>query len=126
MDDLRQVCLKLAGWFWRKRFSSFDNVYSLLCYYLPLEKGGALHLNKLEFSSPKKTLSKGWLKLAPWFWRKTFLKFCQCMFISPWVGGALHLNKLGFLSPKDALYEVWLKLVQWFWRRRRKCEKFQR
>ena len=26
------------------------NVFSLFLYYLPLEKGGALHLNKLEYS----------------------------------------------------------------------------
>mgnify|MGYP003691692401 CR=1 FL=1 len=33
-------------------------------HYLPLEKGGALHLNKLQSPSPKDALCKVWLKLA--------------------------------------------------------------
>ena len=37
---------------------------------LPLEKDGALHLNKLESPSPKDALSQVWLKLNQWFWRK--------------------------------------------------------
>ena len=36
----------------------------------PLEKGGALHLNKLESPSPKDALCQVWLKLAQWFWRR--------------------------------------------------------
>ena len=34
-------------------FSNFVNIFSLFLNYLPLEKGGALHLNKLESPSPK-------------------------------------------------------------------------
>ena len=45
-DALGQVWLKLAQWFWR-RFFNFVNVFSLFRNYSPLEKGGALHLNKL-------------------------------------------------------------------------------
>ena len=37
----------------KKIFFNFVNVFSLFHYYLPLEKGGALYLNKLESSSPK-------------------------------------------------------------------------
>ena len=36
--------------------------------YLPLEKGGALHLNKFESLSPKDGLCQVWLKW--WFWRR--------------------------------------------------------
>ena len=54
-DALCQVWLKLAQWFWRRRFLNFINVFSLFPYYLPLEKGG-LHLNKLESPSPKDAL----------------------------------------------------------------------
>ena len=43
-DALCQVWLKLALWFWRKRFLNFINVFSLIRNYLPLEKGKALHL----------------------------------------------------------------------------------
>ena len=41
-DDLCQVCLKLAQWFWRRRFSKCVNVFLLFRIYLPLEKGRAL------------------------------------------------------------------------------------
>ena len=40
-------CMKLAQWFWRSRFLNFINVFSLIRYYLLLEKSGALHVNKL-------------------------------------------------------------------------------
>ena len=69
-NALCQFWLKLAQWFWRRRFLNFVNVFSLFGYYLPLEKGGALHLNKLESPLPKDALWQVWLKLAQWFWRR--------------------------------------------------------
>ena len=42
----------------------FVNVFSIFRYYLPLEKGGALHLNKLESPLFKDALCQGCLKLA--------------------------------------------------------------
>ena len=62
--------VKLSKGFWRRRFFKFINVFSPFCNYLPLEKGGALHLNKLESPSTKSTLCQVWLKLAQWFWRR--------------------------------------------------------
>ena len=49
---------------------------SILTMYfcLPLEKGMALHLNKLESSSPKNILWQVWLKLYLWFWRSKKMK----------------------------------------------------
>ena len=78
-DALFQLWLKMAQWFW-KRFLSFINVFTLFRNYLPLEKGGALHLNKPESPSPKNALCQVWLKLAQWFWKRRFFKFCQCVF----------------------------------------------
>ena len=46
-DALCQVWLKLAQRFWRRRYFKYNNVFSQYHNYLPLEKGGALHLNKL-------------------------------------------------------------------------------
>ena len=69
-DALCKVWLKLAQWFWRRRFFNFFNVFSLFCNYLPLEKGMALHLNKLESPLSKDALCHVWLKLAQWFWRR--------------------------------------------------------
>ena len=54
----------------KKIFYNFVNVFSLFRNYLPLEKGGALHLNKLESPSPKDALCQVWMKLAQWFWRR--------------------------------------------------------
>ena len=48
--------------FWRRRFLNFVNAFSLFRYYLPLEKGGVLCLNKLESPSPKDALCQVWLK----------------------------------------------------------------
>ena len=69
-DALCQVWLKLAQWFWRRRFFNLVNVFSLFRNYLPLEKGGALHLTKRESPSPKDALCQVWLKLAQWFRRR--------------------------------------------------------
>ena len=65
-DALCQVWLQLDQWFCRRRFFNFVNVFSLFRNYLPLEKGGALHLNKLECPSPKDAtcMCQVWLKLA--------------------------------------------------------------
>ena len=128
-DALCQVWLKLAQWFWLRGFFNFINVFWLFQNYLPLEKGRALHLKKLEFPSPKDALCQVWLKLAQWFWRRRFFNFVNVFslfrnYLPLEKGGALHLNKLESPSPKDALCQVWLKLAQWFWRRRWKCEKF--
>ena len=74
-NALCQVCMKFAQWFWRRRFFNSVNIFSLFRYYLPLEKGKALHMNKFEFSSPKDALCQFWLKLAKWFWRRRVFNF---------------------------------------------------
>ena len=118
-----QDCLKLTQWFWRKGFFNFVNVFSLFRNYLPLGKGGALHLNKPKSPSPKDALCQVGLKLAKWFWRRRFLNFVNVFslfgnYLSLEKGGALYLNNLESPSPEDALFQVWLKLAKWFWRRR--------
>ena len=80
---LRMLCANF-GWNWlsgsgEENFFNFVNVFSLFRNYLPLEKSGALHLNKLESPLPKDALCKVWLKLAQWFWRRWFLNVCQCI-----------------------------------------------
>ena len=59
---LCQNWLQLAQWFWRRGFfKNFINVFSLFRNYLPLEKGGDLHLNKLESPYKRMILAKfGW------------------------------------------------------------------
>ena len=67
------ICAKF-GWNWpscyREEDFKISLVYFLLfCNYLPFEKGVALHLNNLEFPSPKDALCQVWLKFAQ-FWRR--------------------------------------------------------
>ena len=64
------LCAKF-DWNWTSG-SGEEDFYKFLLFrnYLHLEKGGALHLNKLESPSPKDALCQVWLKLAQWFWRR--------------------------------------------------------
>ena len=106
-DASCQFWLKLAQWFWRRRFFNFANVFSLFRNYLPLEKDQTWN------PTPKYALCKIWLKLAQPFWRRRFFNLSMNLhyfvFISPRKkGGALHLKKHEFSSPKDALCQVWL------------------
>ena len=55
-DASYQFWLKLAQWFWRRRFLNDHTQFSHFCDYLPFEAGQALCLNKLESSSPKDDL----------------------------------------------------------------------
>ena len=70
----RMLCSKF-GWNWPRGsgegdFYNFVNVFYLFGNYPPLEKDGALHLNKYESPSPKDALCQVWLKLVWWFWRR--------------------------------------------------------
>ena len=51
----------------KRIFFNFINVFSLFRNYLPLEKGGDLHLKKLESPSPKDAFGQVWLKFSQHF-----------------------------------------------------------
>jgi hypothetical protein len=55
-DDLCQVWLKLAQWFWRTRFLNDPTPFIHFYDYLPFEEDLAFYLNKLEFPSPNDNL----------------------------------------------------------------------
>jgi hypothetical protein len=55
-DDVCQVYLKLAQWFWRRKFWNDPTQFLHFCDYLPFEKDMVLYLNKLEFRSSKDNL----------------------------------------------------------------------
>ena len=93
---------------------NFVNVFSLFRYNPSLEKGGVLHLNKLESPSPTDALSQVWLKLAQWFRRRFFVNVFSLFgnYVLLEMGKALHLNTFEFPLPKHhALCQVWLKLA---------------
>ena len=77
-DALCQVWLKLAQW--RRRFFNFLNVFSLFRNYLPLEKGGALYLNKFESPSPKDALCHFLVEIGSVVLEKRNFKFSQYIF----------------------------------------------
>ena len=60
-DALCQVWWKLAQSFWKRGLFNFVNVFLLSRNHLLLEKGWALHLNKLESPSPNDALCQVWL-----------------------------------------------------------------
>jgi hypothetical protein len=70
-DNLYQVWLNLACWFWRRFLKKIFSVFLLFRYYLPFESSYPLPLNKFESRSPKDDLCQVWLKLAQWFWRRS-------------------------------------------------------
>jgi hypothetical protein len=55
-DDLCQVWLKLAQWFWRRRFLNDPTPFLHFCDYLPFEEGLTLYLNTLKFPLPEDNL----------------------------------------------------------------------
>jgi hypothetical protein len=55
-DDWCQVWLKLAQWFWRRRFLNDPTPFLHFCDYLPFEEDLALYLNKLDFPLSKDNL----------------------------------------------------------------------
>jgi hypothetical protein len=67
----RIICTKF-DWIWPAGSEKEDFLkFSVYFYYLPLEKGYPLLLNKLESPSPKDDLCQVWLKLVQWFWRRS-------------------------------------------------------
>jgi hypothetical protein len=50
----------------------FSAFFFTLLYHLPLGKGDHLHLEKFETPLPKNDLCQVWLKLAQWFWRRSW------------------------------------------------------
>jgi hypothetical protein len=103
--------MNLACWFWRRRFLEIFSVFLHFRYYLPLEMGNPLHLNKLATPPPNDDMCQVWLKLALWFWRRRFLNdptpflhFCNYLPFKEDL--ALYLNKIESPSPKNNLYQV--------------------
>ena len=89
-----------------KFFLNFVNVFWLIRYYLPLEKGKALHLNKREFLMHRNALCHVGLELAHGFWRRRFLKILLMYFryfniFSPWKSARSFLwTNFNLLHPR--------------------------
>ena len=105
---LCQVWLKLATGFWRRLFLNFVNVCLLHVFrhYLPLEEGGALHLNKFKSPSPKDAFCQVWLKLAQWFWRRR--RNCQTFTTRPATMTTMQTEVIIWVILVPKLSEFWL------------------
>jgi hypothetical protein len=55
-DAFSQVWLKLAHWFFRRRFLNDHTLFLHFCDYLPFEEGQALRLNKFLSSGELKSI----------------------------------------------------------------------
>ena len=82
----------------------------ILCYY----EQKVIHLNELEFRSPKDTLCLVWSILTHWFWSRKIFKCLQCIFaislLSPLGKGmTVQLQKLESTLPKDTFCQVWFE-----------------
>ena len=90
---LCQCWLKLAQWFWRRRFSKIFNIFSLRGHYLPLEN--TFEQIWISFTHYKNNSCQIKLKLAKRFLRRRFSKviciILRCCFY-------FHLEKRQILS----------------------------
>ena len=77
-DALCQVWLKLAQWFWRRRFKMLSIYFR---YFLPQEKGVAPHLEKINLLHPSNVFCQVCLKLAQWFWRRRLLNVVNVLLL---------------------------------------------
>ena len=109
----RMLCAKF-NWNWlsgsgEEDFFNFVNVFSLFCHYLPLEKGGALHLNKLKSNlnplHPKMLFAKfgwNWLRGSG---KEDFFKFVNVF--------SLFCNYLPLKKERGPSFEqTWIPFTQ--------------
>ena len=96
------------GWNWPSGSGEEDflilSMILLFRNYLPLKKGGALHLNKLESSLPKDTLCQVWLILATWFLRGRFFLISSIYFRN-------YLPYLG-IEQGPSFEQTWIPFTQ--------------
>ena len=76
-DAFCQVWLKLAQWFYSRRFFNFCQCIFTISLLSPLKKRRSTSFKKLESPSPKGDLCLVWLKLAQWFWRRRLFQFVK-------------------------------------------------
>ena len=90
---------------WEENLKFCKFFFWLFRNYLPLEIGGALHLNKLESPSPKNALSQGWLKLVQWFLKRRFFNFVDVF--------SLFRNYLPLEKNRDLhLISIWVRFTK--------------
>ena len=100
MDAFCYIWLKLAQWFYRRRYLNFVNVFSLFGNHLPVKKGRALHLNNQIYLYPR-MIEIGPLVLE----KKIFFKIVSVFSLFPHYlplekGGVFHFKNLNSLHSR--------------------------
>ena len=105
----------------KKMFLNFVNVFSLICYYLPLEKDGTPYLNKLESQIPftQRCFVPSLVENSHVVLERKIFKACLCIFaissLSPLGKGRGSLfEQASNPFTKKSLCKVLLKLAKWF------------
>ena len=104
-DALWQVWLKLAQWFWRRRFLNFVNVFCTISLFSPVGKGRGHSFEETWIPFTQGYFVQSLEKLAQWFWRKEFFNFINVFSLFhnylPWkkVGSFIWKN-LNLLHPR--------------------------
>ena len=116
-DDLCQIWLKSAKWFWRKVFLNFVNVFFSLLILPPIGKGQDHSFEHIWISIHLKVFYANLVEIDPVILEYFFINFVNVFSLfrnySPLgKGGAHQLNKCEFLPPKDVLCHVWLKMTE--------------
>ena len=120
--SLPKMRCAMFGWNWTRGCGEKDFIFHqyifaifVLSIISPLgkEQGPSFEKNN-EYPSIKDVLCQVWLKLAHWFWRRSFYNFVNVFplflyYLPDEYGEGLHLNKFEFTLSYDALYEVLLK-----------------
>ena len=113
---LYQIWLKLALWFWERRFLNVDNLFFLLFHYhLPLEKGVTFHLIKStckSYSCLHPSFILSFVVIGSSVSGKEFKKVNNFLYNISLLsllgkGPVPHLCLLESPSPKDVLCQVW-------------------
>jgi hypothetical protein len=109
-DNLYQVWLILACWFWRRYSKKYQSecIFTLFAIISPWRKAFSFILTNLN-PLPLRMIC------ASCFWRSIdFLKIFSvfllfCYYLPVKIGVSLHLNKLESPPSKDDLRQLWLK-----------------
>jgi hypothetical protein len=107
-DNLYQVWLKLACWFWRSFFFNINTGTYGFSYCGLTRTPGTMMWTILNLNFHVNITYSGSMALTP-------PHFCNYFPFEEDL--AFNLNNLEFPLPKNDLYQVWLKLAGWFWRR---------
>mgnify|MGYP003686116863 CR=1 FL=1 len=98
-DALCKVCLKLAQWFWRRRFFLILSMYFRYFVIIsPLEKGQGPSFEQNWIPFNQRCLVPSLVEISLVVQERKIFKFCQCIFcyfviISPWKRAGLSFEQ---------------------------------